>query len=260
MIPPRHEAGGGIPALGVLFSETLEDLTTNFQGYLLLGLAWLVAVLPLTLFVAFGSMFGMYVVMGLGIGGSVLAARVVAERSGDQDLSGLVAMVGSLVSVGGALVLFFGVLVLLGAVLAPLIASFTRAVAAHQRGEGELSFQSGFATLRQDLPATIGVSMFTGAAGILGVLFCYVGALVPAVLFGFSHNLVTLHRKGAREALGIAARHAIARPTEHITVILALMGTSLVAAYVPVVGQMFTLALGVRAYRKMYGDGPEPVQ
>ena len=34
---------------------------------------------------------------------------------------------------------------------------------------------------------------------------------------------------------------------------------SMVASYVPVLGPAFLMALHVRAYRSMFGDGPEPM-
>ena len=35
---------------------------------------------------------------------------------------------------------------------------------------------------------------------------------------------------------------------------------TMAAAYIPVLGMMFVLAFSTRAYRQVYGDGPEPAE
>ncbi len=248
-----REPGGPLPPIGELLSETLADVRTHFEGYLMVGLAhWLVLV-PVSVLFVFGAMLVMYAVMGVGIVFSVGLGEGFAI-AGNRDLRDVVVLLGSVFSIGGGLLLFFVGITGLAAAFAPLNASVMRAIAAHQRGDAPLRFDAAFATLRQDLGATIGVALLTGLLSVVGVLFCYVGALVAGVFFGFAPSLVALHRRGPWEAVGIAARHALARPGDHLLMALTLLMMQFVAAYVPVLGHAFVLAFSVRAFRKMYGD------
>ncbi|MES2643912.1 MAG: hypothetical protein V4850_30770 [Myxococcota bacterium] len=259
MSTSTREPGGGIPSLGALYSETLTDLTQNIQGYLMMGLALMAVVFPVSMVGTMVGMIAMYAVMGVGIFASALGGSAIGEATGEQDLGGIVTMFGSFGSFFLAFVVLFASLACLAGAMAPVSASLYRAIAAHQRGEGTLSFGDAFSTVRQDIVPTATVMLLVTGMAIVGVLFCYVGALVPAILFGFAFSMVALHRKGAMEALKICARHAMARPSEHAIFVLAYMGTAMVAGYVPLLGHMFLIALAVRAYRKMFGDGVEPV-
>jgi uncharacterized membrane protein len=254
-----REPGGGIPSLGALYSETLTDLTQNIQGYLMVGLALLAVVFPISMVGTMVGMIAMYAVMGIGVFASALGGSAIGEATGEQDLAGIVTMFGSAGSIFLGFALFFALIGLLTAAIAPVSASLYRAIAAHQRGEGTLTFADAFSTVRQDIVPTATVMLLVTGMTIVGVFFCYVGALVPAILFSFAFSMVALHRKGAMEALKICARHVMARPSEHALFVLAYMGTAMVAGYVPLLGHMFLIALAVRAYRKMFGDGVEPV-
>lgn len=259
MSTSTHESGGGIPSLGALYSETLTDLTQNIQGYLMVGLALMAVVFPISMVGSMVGMFAMYAVMGVGVLASALGGAAIGEATGEQDLAGIVTMFGSAGSFLVGFAVFFALIAALVGAMAPVSASLYRAIAAHQRGEGTLSFGGAFTTVRQDIvPAATVVLLVTGMS-FVGVFFCYVGALVPAILFSFAFTMVALHRKGALEALKICARHGMARPSEHVVFGLAYVGTALVAGYVPLLGHMFLMALSVRAYRKMFGDGVEPV-
>lgn len=254
-----REPGGGIPSIGALFSETLTDLTQNIAGYLMAGLALIVVVVPIAMIASTVGVVGLYAVMGVGVFASALGGAAIGEATGDSDVAGLVTMFGSLGSSLLAFAVFFVFIAGLTGAMAPISASLYRAIAAHQRGEAPLTFGGAFSTVRQDVLSTAGALFLTTGATFVGLLFCYVGAFVPAILFSFAFTMVALHRKGAMEALSTCARHAMARPGEHATFVLAYIGTSLFASYIPVLGHMFMLSLAVRAYRKMYGDGAEPV-
>lgn len=259
MLIPVREAGGGLPSLGALYGETFQDLTQNIQGYLMVGLALIAVVMPVSFLVGFVGVFVMYAAMGAGIVASVAGGGAIGDATGDRDLGGLVAGVGSIGAIIVGFLVFFALIAVMSALFAPLSASLYRAVAAHQRGETPLTFGGAFSTVKQDIVPTAMVLLLVTGASFLGVMFCYVGVFVPMVLFSFAFMMVALHRKGALEALRISARHAMARPSEHLVYVLAVFGTSLVAAYIPLLGPMFLIALNVRAYRKMFGDGAEPM-
>jgi len=259
MSTSTREDGGGIASIGALFSETLTDVMNNIVGYLMLGLALMAVAVPVGIIASIISLIVLYGVMGIGVFASVAGGSALEDATGDQDLGGMIGALGSMGSIAFAFLLFVGLLLFLTAAMGPLSASLYRAIAAHQRGEGTLSFGAAFSTITQDIGATMGAVLLVTLCTLVGVLFCYVGALVPAVLFTFALPMVALHRKGAFEALQRCARHAMAHPSDHGLFVLCYFGVSMVAAYIPLLGQVFVLAFAVRAYRKMFGDGPEPV-
>ncbi len=258
MSTSHREAGGGIPSIGALFSETLTDVMNNIVGYLMMGLALMAVAIPVGIFASIVSLIVLYGVMGVGVFASLAGGAAMQEATGDEDLGGMVGALGSMGSIAVAFLLFFAFLLFLAAAMAPLSASLYRAIAAHQRGEGTLTFGAAFSTITQDIGATMGTVLLVTICTLVGVMFCYVGAIVPAALFTFALPMVALHRKGALESMRLCAGHAMAHPSEHGLFILAYFGTSLVAGYIPLFGHVFVLALAVRAYRKMFGDGPEP--
>lgn len=256
MPTPTHEPGGGLPSLGALYSETLTDLTENLQGYAMAGLAFMAIVMPVSMIGGIVAMVLMQAVLFLGLAASAVGSAALADATG---AGGPVMMLGSFGSVLVAIASSFAVITLMVGFLAPVSASVSRAIAAHQRGEAPLTFGGALGTMTQDPMAAMATLLLVTGGAFVGMLFCYVGALVPAILFGFAFTMVSLHRKGVMDALRISAKHAMARPAEHAAYALAYMATAMVAGSVPVLGHMFLMALGVRAYRKMFGDGAEPV-
>ncbi len=254
MSTPTHEPGGSLPPIGALFSETFDDLIKNIGPYVLAAVGFFVVVMPVGMVAGMIGMVGMYVVLF----GGIIGSAALGQAAGDSDVGGLITAVGSLGSFGLAFVAFAFFIAVSSAVGAPFGASLNRAIAAHQRGEGTLAFNSAFSTATQDIGSSLVVAALVAFAGLLGMLFCYVGALVPAVLFSFAPTMVALHRQGALAAFSRCARHAMANPGEHVVWALVYLGSAMVSAYIPVIGTAFLLALNVRAYRKVFGDGPEP--
>lgn len=251
-----QEPGGALPPLGDLFNESFQDFGQNIGGYLLATLGVMLVAFPVTMVLTMVGMVVMYAVIILGIVGSAVGGAALGEAS--QDAAGLMAVFGSF---GSMFAGFFvmALFVSLGVGLtAPLNASLERAIAAHQRGEAPLEFNAAFKTMGEGFMSAVTAQLLVTGASLLGVFFCYVGALVPLVLFSFVMPMVALHRKGAFEALSRCARHAMAHPSEHLTFGLVYFGMTLVASYVPIVGPAFMRGLKVRAYRKFFGDGAEP--
>lgn len=248
-----------MPPFGALFSETLADVTENIGGYAKAGVGLFAVVLPVSMILGILAMLGMYFVMIVGGIGSVVAGAAIGEATADQNVGGLIATLGMTGSFALSFVALFGLIALISAALAPISASLMRAIAAHQRGEAPLDFGSAFSTMGQDIGSTCLVMGLSVTASFVGMLFCYVGFLVPAILFGFAPSMVFLHRRGALDAFRRSARFAITKPLEHLVYMIVMFVTSMVAAYVPVIGAIFVMALSVRAYRKIFGDGHEPV-
>lgn len=250
---PTPEPGGAVPPIGALFTETIDDLSKNFGGYALATLGFLAVAVPVTMFLVFGVIIAVNILVAIGIAGSAAAA----DASGG-DAGGLVALGGTFGTIGLAVLGFFGIILLAVTVASPFSASLQRAVAAHQRGEEPLSFNAAFRTWNQNVVAYAMVLLFVTGASFVGVMFCYVGALVPAVLFGFAPFMVALHGAGAGAALGATSRHARANLKDHLVYAGLVFVVNVVASQIPVLGQGFVTALTVRGYRKVFGDGAAP--
>ncbi len=84
-------------------------------------------------------------------------------------------------------------------------------------------------------------------------------AFLVSFLLGFAVTMASVHRMGVFGSLKTVASHAIAHPAWHAKVALLYIVVMMVANNVPVIGAVFGVSFHVRAYRKVFGDGPEPV-
>ncbi|MCB9672250.1 MAG: hypothetical protein H6736_04205 [Alphaproteobacteria bacterium] len=250
--------GGVVPDPIELFKSTLEELLDDVVPYLLAGVGQMVIVVPLVFvlifflyFVMFGTMFG-----GIFVG--IAAAAVTGEVLGD-DAAGLVFMLTYLGTWAVMLAAMVFVAVFIGAVLAPTQASLVRRVAEHQRGGRKLDFTACFSDAFLDLPSVVGVTLLVGTLFAVGMLLCYLPGLVAIVLLGFASSLVVLHRMGPVHAARTSVAHVMANPGFHGMFGLLYFATSMLAAYIPIIGTMFLMALHVRAARTLFGDGEEAV-
>jgi uncharacterized membrane protein len=144
------------------------------------------------------------------------------------------------------------------ALFAPLHASLYRAVAAQQRGEKPLELGSAFSTLTQGLMPAIGAACIVVALSLLGVMFCYLPALLVPIFFGFTMGFAALHGLGGTQSARLSLQHAMKNLNWYVMFGILSIVMSMVASYVPVVGPMFAIAFHVRAYRYLFGDGSEP--
>lgn len=245
-----REDGGKIPDVGQLLSVTTAEFTDNIGPYALAGLGQLLVVLPVTFIGIIIGYIAMMVAMMFGMAGSTLLGAGVGG-----DAGGAVAGIGTLASMGLGFFVLFLVIALMMAVIAPVSASLHRAVAAHQRGEKVLELGSAFSMAMQDLVPVLLVAILYGSIVTFGVLLCYLPGIVAMIVFGFAGPLVYIGRRGPVAAMALSMRHCI----ENINFYLPFGGIYFVimmfAAYVPVIGPMYGMALHVRAYREIFGDG-----
>jgi hypothetical protein len=252
-----YEAGGADADLSELIQEGIQDFSKDIGPYLLAGMGQFLVVVPVSfaagLVAYFGSMLGM---MGGWIVGLVLGLLLAS-------LGDVGAFLGALVMVGlpflGLFAVLLPILPVMVAILAPVNASLVRAVAAHQRGEKELSLGSAFETLTEDVGRVIVTALVLTGFTMVGLLFCYVGALLVPILFGFVSTLVALHRCGPIEAFRLQIAHLRKHGNTHLMLGVGQIAFSMVAGFVPVIGPLFLVDMQVRAHRKMFGDGPTPV-
>lgn len=251
--------GGQLPDHGKLLTDTFVEFGDHIGPYLLAGLAQTVIIVPISIV----AVFGVYVCAGAGGMGTFLVTAMLAEgfeESVGSDLGGLVPFVAAAVPIVVALVLLFVVIGALAAVMAPVTASMTRAVADHQRGEGQpLGFSAPFATAMQEPGKVITVALAQTAASLLLLPFCIVPVFLVALFTWFAPQMAALHEVSARESIALAMQHVRAHLTWHAIFLALMIGIGIAAANIPVVGPAFLVALSVRAHRELFGDGVEPV-
>lgn len=247
-------SGGELPDLGALLNETVTEFMENIGPYALAGLGQMLVVIPIALVM----IFGMYAMIALGIGGMLAGgAGLAAVLPG--ELAGLGALAGALVGLAVIAVCFFGFIGLMGAMMAPINASLLRAIAAHQRGEKTLELSSAFSSLGENIGAVIGGAAILTLLSVALSMMCYFPALLPVIFLGFAAPLIALHGRGAVEGIQAAAAHARSHLKWHALYGLLHFALLMAASSIPVVGVMFVLAFQVRAYRRVFGDGRQPV-
>ncbi len=250
--------GGDAPDVGKLLNATIADVTDDIGPYLLAGLGHTLVVMPIVLV----AIVVMYLGMIFGMFGGMLGVGIFAGIIGSMlgETAGGVSML--LAQLLFFLVFFLGIVAFgagLGALLAPFNASLTRAIAAYQRGEGELTFGSAFETLSQDVAKVMGGAVLLGAIAMVLVMFCYVPVLLVPLVLGFYSPMIYLHGEGPISALKTSVVHFQSHMGYHLTIGALGMAMGIFASYVPVLGPVFLAAFHVRAYREMFGDGEEMV-
>jgi len=252
------EPGGEFPDINSLFNETLAEFQDNMNVYVLAGVGQLIVIMPVVLIGVFALYAGMAVGMGgvmfLGVAVGGLLMEYVSEGLGVVVMM-LTQFLAILVPIAVLLLFVQGI----AAIIAPFNASLIRAVARHQRGEKELDLAGVFSSIGQDVPKVIAIGMMLSSMSMMGLCMCYLPALAVPVVFGFATSLVAIHRMSAFQGVKTAWSHFMAHLPWHATFGAIYVGLSMVAAYVPVLGPAFLLALHTRAYRKVFGDGETAV-
>jgi len=252
--PPQTYTGGELPDIGELLSETLTEFMENIGPYAMAGLGQMLLLIPLIMVV----MVGMYALIAVGIFGVVIGGVGIAAVL-PEELAGLGMIVGQLVLMGGMGVAFFGAIGFIGAIVAPVSASLVRAVAAHQRGEKTLELTSAFSSLTENVGAVIAGAAILSVVSMGLAMMCYFPALLPVIFLSFAAPLIALHGMGAMDGIRTALAHARAHFQWHAMFGLLHLVMLMAAGSIPVVGFMFVVAFQVRAYRRVFGDGSEPV-
>jgi hypothetical protein len=258
-VSPKPLTGSPLTAVSDAARETLADVSANLGPYAMIGLVFLLAGMVVTVIPTLVTM-GVTAVgaaLALAASGVAIVGAAQALDSGAETLgAAVVVLTFASYAFMFVVVVVFSVLMVLGTTaLSPLVAATMRAMAAHQRGERALSARAVLADVRLDAPVILTVFVLQSvsmAAALLGG----VGVIVPAVLFAFAVPLVVLHGDRPMAAFRRSAAHARAHLGWHVGYALCVMGVSLVANYVPVVGPMFALSLYVRMARHVFGDAP----
>ena len=214
---------GGEPAILDVLNATIDDLRSAFVPSLLAGLGLLLVLLPVLVLYVSG----------------VVAAMLPGMLQEDLSLA--------LSGFAGAMLIGLPVVVL---VPAPFHHALMRSMAAHAEEGRDLGFGAAFRDLSRDLGKVLAYAV------LVGVLFCYVGALVVWAFTGFGTQAVALDRLGPVAALRRSARHVLAHPTWHLGYLGIWFAIGVLVGNVPVlgyaVGLPFLALYQVRAYRAWF--------
>lgn len=231
------EDSGKLPDVVNLLSEVFDDLMANFVGYLLSGVG-----------IAVVAMVAVFVMLGLIFGG-MFGSAVLGQVLGYSKVISMLGMVGAM---AGYLVVILGLVV----VTAPMSASIARAVLAHQEEGVDLTVTASFSTFTVDLVQVVLLTVITFALGMVGVLFCYVGALVVALFLSFAFPAVVVHRLSAMDAIALSVRHVRENLVWHLGFWGLGMAILLAGQAIPLVGMLIGLpifyAYQVKAYTRVF--------
>jgi hypothetical protein len=253
-VAPEIFPGGALPDIGATISETLNEFTENIGAYALAGLSMALIMIPAVL----AMLFGVYMLLASVIlGGAAGASGFMAILP--SEMAGIGGLLGVLLAIAIAVVGMTVVMGMFSAVIAPLNASLLRSIAAHQRGEGPLEFSAPFRAMGENLGSVIlGTTLLTLLGAGLAMM-CYLPALLPMIFLSFAAPLIALHNRSAMGGIGMAFRHAKNHLGWHLKYGFTHLLVLMVSSQIPVVGYMFAIAFQVRMYRKVFGDGQEPV-
>lgn len=249
--------GGELPEIGKLINETLAEFTENLAPYAMAGLGQLLVIMPVT----FLAIILLYAVMAGGMFGTWAIGAVIAGILGQisEDLASIAGGFTALASMIVPFLLLIPLILAMAAVFAPIQGSLYRAVAAQQRGEKMMEISAAFSTATQGVINMIIATCIVAAIACVALMFCYLPVLLVPVFFGFTTSLAALHNVGGFAAARMSMSHAISHISWYALFGVVTIGISMVASYVPVLGPMFLVAMHVRAYRQIFGDGTEPV-
>lgn len=231
---------GDLPAIGDLFSETMDEFSQNLGPYALAGLAYFLV----TLLVTFGGIFLLYAGMFAAVFGGIGVGAAVGG-----DAGGILAM---LISVGGFFVSMMLFMAVILAILMPMNASLERAVRSHLSGEGELGFGSPFSTIFQDFVKVVLTGLLVSFIATMGVFVFYIGVFIAAWLLFWATSRVALDRKGPVEAIQSSLGRVWADPGGAGALTAVCFVVMIIAGYVPIVGPMFGVAFKVRAHAALF--------
>lgn len=224
-----------LPPIMETVNEVIADLQANFMGYFLAGIGFALTMIPLIIV--------MYVLIFV-----PMIPGLIAEN---DTLIGLGVLVGSLLGIGGLI-----------ATIGPLQAGLYRAVWRNITESEPLSFGSAFSNAFEDAGSSIALTLMIGLLVMIGLPFCYVGALFASFATCFAMPAFIAHKVGPVGAIQFSIRHAIAHPGWHAAIWGISFVCGMLAGNIPIVGMVAlvaNIAIQMRLYRKAFGDNPPVV-
>ncbi|MCB9677737.1 MAG: hypothetical protein H6737_21705 [Alphaproteobacteria bacterium] len=237
-----------------LFKETFDSFTKDDLGpYLLAGLGQFAVVVPVVLVLIFVLYFGMFAWIFGGFFAFAFVAAFGVELLG-EDLGVMLGFVGMMLWYAAGFAGLLGISAAIGAGMAPMQASLSRRIAAYQREKKTLDFSAAFSDVGQDVVPVMIVALVVGMLVAVGAMFMYLPGLIAYALFGHAALLVALNRYSAFDALKTSAKSVMAHGSYYGMFWVLYFACAMVAAYIPIVGPMFLVAVHIRAHRHIFGD------
>lgn len=242
-VPGEPLAEGELPEVIPLFTAAIEDLMDHFVGYLLAGLgAFLVSM-----------------VIGVVGAGAMLALVFVPTIAGVALDSEIVAALGPLVGGVVGFVLILGLSMLFAY---PVAASLGRNLKDRIEQGTELGFTSPYDRITVDLGQVLLLAAVTAAGIIVGMLMCYLPALLVGLFLGFALPAVIVHRLPAVEAIKLSVGHVKDHFVWHLGYWGLGLAIMLAGQAVPLIGPVLMIPLytayQVRVYMAVFGSGEAP--
>ena len=134
---------------------------------------------------------------------------------------------------------------------------------AHLTEGEELGIGAPFTRMGTDLFQVILLAVAQLVLTLIGVLMCYLPALLVSLFLGFAFPALIVHRLGAFEAIGLSVRHVKDNFGWHLGYWGLGLAILFVAQAIPFVGIMvglpFYFAYQLKAYTQVFGTGAEPL-
>ncbi len=232
-------APSDLPTISKLFDDTLADVKDHFGGYAMAGVGFAAVQLPLTLV----SIIGAYAL--------IFASVIPGMQANDDEM----VTMGLL---GGTGVAILGLTLLFGLVFPPLQASLLRAVWAHQSRGEPLTLSAAFSTATHDLPRVYATVFLLGTASIIGMVLCYIPALIAAFLFHFAWVLAIVGRRSPFEAMRMSFEHVFSNLGWNLKIWGVVLLATLLLSNVPLIGTAAAILCGaaftLRAAKAAFPD------
>lgn len=225
----------GLPKVMDLLSLCFKDLSNHFAPLLFAGLGMQLVMFPLV----FVSIFIVY--------GSMIPGVVMEDP--------LVMIVG----------LVFGMLAMMGLLFiatAPLTNSLTRSMWAYVEHNELPGFGASFSRMFENLGTMLLLMAVQAVLVTIGLMMCYVPALFVGMAFSFAVPAVVVHNRSMPEAVGQSFGHMKSHFVWHLGFYFLGLAIVMVGSQIPIIGPAISLPLyylyQFRAYREIFGAGPEP--
>lgn len=242
-VPGEPRAAGELPEIIPLFTATIEDLMAHFAGYLLAGLgAFLVSM-----------------VIGTVGAGALLVLVFLPTIAGLALDSEIVATLGPIIGGLAGFMLFLGVSIVLAY---PITASLGRNLKDRIETGAELGFTAPYNRIAVDLGQVLLLALVTAAGILVGMLMCYLPALLVGLFLGFALPAMIVHRLSAVEAVKLSVGHVKDHFVWHLGYWGLGLAIMLAGQAVPLIGPVLMIpvytAYQVRVYMAVFGTGEAP--
>jgi len=243
---PAEGANEALPSPVDLVTSTLSIFMDNILPMLMLGLGQLVVGL-IAAVVLIPFFLGCVVALSVGLGATGGVIDVLLDGQGQLGAGAgvLSLLVSYIVGIGG-------LLIVATIITSPFVGSLMRAMDAHLAGEAEATFGGVFETATQQPLKDIASNTLLMVLVVLGLPFCYVGALIPAFFLMWMTLACEVDGLTLSDAIRRSIRAIRERPAWCLGVYALGIVFGMLASYVPILGPVAAILFTLRAYRAIF--------